>query len=44
MNKSEVNKIYKEKLNLIKKFNKFYYDESNPIVTDEEYDNLRRKK
>ncbi len=43
MNKSEVNKIYKEKLNLIKKFNKFYYDESNPIVTDEEYDNLIRE-
>ncbi len=43
MNKSEVNKIYKEKLNLIEKFNKFYYDESNPIVTDEEYDNLIRE-
>ncbi len=41
MNKLEVKRIYKDKLNLIKKFNKFYYNKSKPIVTDEEYDNLK---
>ena len=32
MNKKEIQKKYKEKIKLIKKFNKFYYDKSDPLI------------
>ena len=38
MKKKEIQKIYKKKIKLIKKFNEFYYNKSKPAVTDEEYD------
>ena len=41
MNKNEVEKKYKKKIKLISKYNKFYYDKSNPIVSDKEYDELK---
>jgi len=34
---------YKKKLKLINKLNKFYFDKSNPIVTDKEYDELKKE-
>ncbi len=43
MNKKEIRKDYNSKIDLIKRYNKFYYDKSNPIVTDKEYDELRKK-
>ncbi len=33
---------YEKKINLINKYNKYYYDKSNPLVTDKEYDNLKK--
>ncbi len=41
MNKKEIEGIYKKKIKLIKKFNKYYYDRSEPIVSDSEYDKLK---
>ena len=35
-----IEKLYKQKINLIKKYNKNYFEKSTPIVTDEEYDKL----
>ena len=43
MKKKEIYKKYKEKINLITKFNKFYFEKSTPIVSDEEYDELKRE-
>ena len=43
MNKKEIIIKYKKKLELINKLNKFYYDKSKPIVTDKEYDDLKRE-
>ncbi len=43
MKKKEIQKIYKKKIKLIKKFNEFYYNKSKPAVTDEEYDNLKKE-
>ena len=43
MNKKEIQKKYKEKIKLISKFNKFYYDKSDPIVSDQEYDSLKKE-
>ncbi len=36
-------KYYLNKVNLIKKYNKFYYDKDDPIITDHEYDNLKKE-
>ncbi len=41
MNKKEIIIKYNKKLELINKFNKFYFDKSKPIVTDKEYDDLK---
>ena len=34
---------YKKKLKLIKKLNKFYYEKSKPLVSDGEYDELKKE-
>ncbi len=43
MNKKEIIIKYKKKLELLNKFNKFYFDKSKPIATDKEYDDLKRE-
>ena len=42
MNKKEIETRYKKKIKLINKYNKFYYDKSNPLVLDKEYDYLKK--
>ena len=42
MKKSEIQKIYKNKLSLINKHNESYYDKSSPIISDTEYDILKK--
>ena len=37
----EITKNYKKKINLIKKYNQFYYNKDNPLINDYEYDNLK---
>ena len=41
MKKKEIENQYKEKINLINKYNQFYYDKSKPKVSDKEYDELK---
>ena len=36
-----IKKDYLNKIKLLNNYNKFYYDKSNPIVSDQEYDNLK---
>ena len=43
MNKKEIITQYNIKLELINKLNKFYFDKSKPIVSDEEYDDLKKE-
>ena len=43
MNKKKIQIEYIKKINLINKFNKFYYDNNNPSVSDQEYDKLKDK-
>ncbi len=43
MNKKEIEKEYKEKINLLNKFNKYYYDKSKPLISDSEYDDLKNE-
>ncbi len=43
MNKKEIQEKYKSKLNLIRKYNKLYYIDSNPLVSDSSYDKLKQE-
>ena len=43
MNIISIKKNYLNKIKLIKKHNKYYYDKSDPNISDEEYDKLKRE-
>ena len=43
MKDKEIKKIYLNKLREIKKYNEFYYDKNNSLITDTEYD-LKKKR
>ena len=38
MNNKEIKKLYYEKIKLLKKSNKFYFDKNDPIISDREYE------
>jgi DNA ligase (NAD+) len=42
MNKKEIEIIYKKKIKLINSYNKNYYDKNSSLVTDKEYDELKK--
>ena len=41
MSKKDIEKKYKEKIKLITRYNKSYFDNNNPSVSDKEYDELK---
>ena len=41
--KSKIKLIYKKKLDLFQKYNKFYFDKNQPLVSDSEYDELKKE-
>ena len=43
MNIKKLEITYKKKISLFNKYNKEYYNESKPSVSDEEYDNLKKE-
>ena len=43
MTKKKIEKDYKEKIKRLVKLNQFYYEKSNPIVEDSEYDRLKQE-
>ena len=43
MNNISIKKDYLNKVKLISKYNKLYYDKSNPAVSDQEYDQLKKE-
>ena len=42
MSKISVKKDYIKKIKLLNKYNEFYYDKSDPIVSDKDYDELKK--
>ena len=40
-NKKTIVSEYKKKINILKKHNKYYYDDDNPKISDSEYDKLK---
>ena len=43
MGKKKIKSIYDEKIELIKKFNKQYYEKNKPSVSDSKYDELKKE-
>ena len=43
MKKELIKKKHQEKIKLIKKYNKHYYDKSNPLISDNEFDQLKKE-
>ena len=43
MNKKDIQKKYNDKIKLISKYNDYYYDKSQSIVSDQIYDNLKKE-
>ena len=43
MNKKKIQIKYTEKISLINKYNKFYYDNNNPKVSDLKYDEIKKE-
>ena len=43
MNKKEIQNQYKKKIKLISKYNESYYNESNSLISDSEYDELKEE-
>ena len=42
MSNTSIKKNYLKKIKLLKKYNKFYYDKSKPLISDKEYDELKK--
>ena len=42
MSNISIKKNYLKKIKLLKKYNKFYYDKSKPLISDKEYDELKQ--
>jgi DNA ligase (NAD+) len=42
MDKTKIKNQYREKIKLIKSYNEYYYSKNNPLVIDEEYDELKK--
>jgi DNA ligase (NAD+) len=43
MERNEIEKVYIEKLSQLKKYNKAYFEHDKPVVSDLDYDNLKKK-
>ncbi len=43
MNKREIHSDYKKKIDKLKEYNKAYFEDSNPKVSDKNYDDLKKK-
>ena len=42
MNKRKIQDEYKKKIKLIKEYNKHYFDNNNPLISDSDYDDLKK--
>ena len=43
MNKKEIQKIYNVKIKKINEYNKLYYNQSNPSISDSDYDKFKKE-
>ena len=43
MQKKEIDKVYLEKINQLKKYDKAYFDDDSPIISDKDYDDFKNQ-
>ena len=43
MQKKEIEKVYIEKINQLKKYDEAYFKHDNPIISDADYDNIKKQ-
>ena len=43
MQRKEIEKVYFKKINDLKKFDKAYFDDDNPIISDRDYDYIKKE-
>ena len=43
MDKKNVKQLYNSKIKLLKTYNQSYFDKNNSLVSDEEYDDLKKE-
>ena len=43
MQKKEIKKVYIEKINKLKKYDRAYFDKDNPLISDGDYDNIKQE-
>jgi len=43
MERKEIEKVYFKKINELKKFDKAYFDDDSPIISDRDYDNIKQE-
>ncbi len=43
MERKKIEKVYIKKINQLKKFDKAYFDDDNPIVSDSDYDQIKEE-
>ena len=43
MQKKEIEKVYIEKINQLKKYDEAYFKYDNPIISDADYDNIKKQ-
>ena len=43
MERKEIEKAYLKKINELKKFDKAYFDDDNPIISDKDYDYIKQE-
>ena len=43
INKTQVKNLYKEKIKLLKRYNKSYFQKDSPEISDDKYDNLKKE-
>ena len=43
INKTNVTKNFKKKINELKKHNNLYFNNDNPVISDKEYDELKKE-
>ena len=42
-NKSQITSLFKKKISEIKKHNDYYFNKDRPVISDKDYDNLKRE-
>ena len=43
MQRKEIEKVYIQKINVLKKHNKAYFLHDNPLVSDKDYDDIKKE-